>query len=288
MKAINKNRIKELVGVFEELGYDKILLFDRKEPEYKFIENLHSKNVRAKYASLLGVVAGVLDFQLSKGGAEKFWKELLEVSSSFKIDSSEKVEAILRIFITKPINAKRRDIKIKRIDKIFPNFSRWFLGNFNEIRKNPLILWYELAKALNSKLEQKTIVFSMKVFDLVYLIYFGRYANFPEDIPIPVDFHIKNVGISLGIITRYASEEEVREAWSIFSKKLSNRLNRKISLLRLDSLAWQVGKILYSCNYSRKLSEIEITKYFINVGIPKITSEKLAKEFVRYVEEVKI
>jgi len=36
------------------------------------------------------------------------------------------------------------------------------------------------------------------------------------------------------------------------------------------------------------LSEIEITKYFINVGIPKITSEKLAKEFVRYVEEVKI
>jgi len=61
---------------------------------------------------------------------------------------------------------------------------------FDYLVENPKEVWYRLAEVLNNKPQQKTIVFAMKVLDLITLIAKGHYAKFPLNIPIPLDMHV--------------------------------------------------------------------------------------------------
>lgn len=87
------------------------------------------------------------------------------------------------------------------------------------------------------------MAFTVNVFDLFNLVVYKEYLPLPYDIPIPVDIHVTRVALSSGIVGSM-EEEAVRRAWAMVAKSLTRRLGRPVSLLRLDSLVWRIGKLM--------------------------------------------
>ncbi|MEM2914465.1 MAG: N-glycosylase/DNA lyase [Candidatus Bathyarchaeia archaeon] len=194
----------------------------------------------------------------------------------------------MTLFLYNPVNAQYLQIKKNRIRKIFiEGFADWYLNNYRYLRENPLILWSKLAEILNSPMNKKTIVFSMKAFDISNLICHGDYLPFPLDIPIPVDFHIKRATISAGLLDKYEDDELFRHVWSLVLRKVREKIGRNITLLRLDSIVWQIGKILYSCGYEKEPSRKSIEKYLtIKIGVENALAKKIAIELTQFINHV--
>jgi len=129
----------------------------------------------------------------------------------------------------------------------------------------------------------------MKAFDISHLICFEDYARFPWDTPIPVDFHIKNVTISSGLLRHYESDDSFRRAWTYVLKELKEKTGRNISLLRLDSTVWQLGKIMYASRYERKASMEKIKRYMIEkIGVDAELAKRFAEELTLNIDKVAI
>jgi len=250
-------RIEVIADLFCKLGFDKIVQFDLLEPEYDALKKIHRKNVEPEYLGLIALSAGAIDFQLGVGGAERFWSTLSTIADGFKdLNSLGHIESLMRRFLNDPINARRRILKRKRIRKIFGSgFAEWYISNYEFLRENPVLLWRKLAETVGSSMEKKTMVFSMKAFDISHLICYGDYLDFPWNIPIPVDFHVKRVTISAGLLDRYGSDELFRHTWSLVLRRVREKLGRNITLVRIDSIVWQLGKIMYACKYRKDSSQ---------------------------------
>ena len=114
-------------------------------------------------------------------------------------------------------------------------------------------------------MDRKTIVFSMKVLDIVSLIVKGEYANFPIRVPIPLNYHVTAMAIASGIVkTEEISYEwnkveklqnqyhnKFLRAWEYTTEKASKILEKDLSLLRLDSLVWQLSKTAKKHNFQK-------------------------------------
>ncbi|MEM0253232.1 MAG: N-glycosylase/DNA lyase [Candidatus Bathyarchaeia archaeon] len=178
--------------------------------------------------------------------------------------------------------------KKERIKKIFSkDFANWYIDNYEYLRENPEKLWKKLAQVLRSPMNKKTIVFSMKAFDIANLICYGDYLPFPQNIPIPVDFHVKHVTISSGLLNQYYDDELFRNVWSLVLNKVKYNLDRNITLLRLDSIVWQIGKLLYKCGYKRELSQKSVEEYLTRkICIEKNLAKEIATELTRFIDNV--
>lgn len=72
-------------------------------------------------------------------------------------------------------------------------------------------------------------------------------------------------------------------------RNVKERLRRNISLLRLDSLVWQVGKIMYGCNYAKSCSIKGIQRYMVEkVELNGTLASKFANELTKFIEKVDI
>jgi len=282
-------RIKIIADLFCKLGFDKIVQFDLLEPEYTALKKIHSKNVEPEYLGLIALSAGTIDFQLGAGGAERFWSTLSTIADGFKeLNSPGHIESLMRRFLNDPINARNQNIKRNRIRKIFSSgFVEWYLNSYDFLRKNPALLWKKLAETIGSSIEKKTMVFSMKAFDISNLVCYGDYLDFPWNIPIPVDFHVKRVTISAGLLDYYGSDDLVRYVWSLVLRKVRERLGRNITLLRIDSIAWQIGKIIYACKYRKEISQKSIEHYLTRkIGVEKTLANRMAIELTKFIEKI--
>lgn len=104
--------------------------------------------------------------------------------------------------------------------------------------------------------------------------------DFPWIIPIPVDFHVKNVSISSGIIESCNNDDMFRRVWHEVLKIVRKRVNKHITLLRVDSLVWQSGKIISENKFNKSLAYRGLYTYFMGeVGLNKDISKGLAEEF---------
>jgi len=260
-----EDRIRVLGGCFATLGFDVFRRFDMNEPEFKALEVISKfEDEGALYC--IGICSGINDYQLGHGGADRYWSELINVYFSYKRigNDEDKLYRFMVSFLERPVSARSRNNKIKRLRRLFDSgFISRMLKNYDHYIDNPFSAWLELAKALNNPLKNKTVVFSMKVFDLIHFMLKGKYLDFPLDIPIPVDFHIRNVAISSGIIDENASDEEVRRAWMNILREVNKRISPKINLLRIDSVVWQVGKIMYENNFDKNRVRKKLVKLFV-------------------------
>ncbi|MEM0035067.1 MAG: N-glycosylase/DNA lyase [Desulfurococcus sp.] len=296
---INEERVNVIADLLSKLGFNGIARFDKFEPEYRVLKILYERGVKPPYLGLIAVCAGVIDYQLKAGGSDKFWATLLEVARSYHdLNSVSQVEKLMEEFLSKEINSIKRDDKSSRIKKIFESgLASKIVENYDEIKKKPGIIWEKLASVLSktgkesvirSKMREKTIVFAMKAFDISHFICFGNYVELPEDIYIPVDFHVKQVTISAGLLKEYGSDDEFREAWRMVHEKVRGKIRGNINLLRLDSIVWQIGKIMYKNAYDRDLSVMEITDYLSGcIGVGRELAEKLAQELTRFIKKAK-
>jgi len=287
---INIDRINKLSHVLASLGFDNIIKFDLYEPEYRVLKRIYEAGIEPRYLALIAILAGINDYQLGKGGAEVYWETLLNTFEKFgAVNNLSQAEILMKAFLAEPINARFRNTKIGRLNKLFKlNFCRWLIENYEDTLKNPVMLWRRLALDLNNQMHQKTIVFAMKTLDLTNLIINGEYLPFPENTPIPVDFHTRNMAISTGIITEYIDDDEVREAWAKVARETSKILNKTVNLLRIDSIAWQLGKIAYKNNYKKEETIENIQKYLTEtLKFDTNNANLLAVEFTKNMEKIK-
>ena len=288
-EIFNPERAKIIADLFCSLGFNRIVKFDMLEPEFHALKTLRKSGVKPRYLGLIAVCMGVIDFQLGFGGADRLWEALAEVAAEFEdLNGLRQVELLMISLLTEPVNRRSLQIKVARIRRIFDSrFAEWFIKKYESIRRNPVVLWRRLSETLRSRMERKTMVFAMKAFDISHFICFGDYVSFPWDIPIPVDFHIRNLTVSSGLLKSYENDGSLRKAWIYILKELKEKTGRNISLLRLDSVVWQLGKIMYASKYERKASIKEIRRYMIEkIGVNAELAERFAEELTLNIDKI--
>ena len=296
---IDEDRVRVVGEAVGDIGWDGFLRLDMREPEFKVLSEIYRRIGDSRVVVVLGLATGIVDFQLGPGGAPRLWNTLLQFVSrrGFKLSSLDDVRNVISDFLKDPVNARVRKIKCSRVEKFFNSgFAQYLWGKgLDYLAENPKEVWYGLAGALNNRPQQKTIVFTMKVLDLITLIVKGCYAKFPPNIPIPLDMHVARMALTSGIVEhRWAGKltstivEELmsrnpqvfRNAWAKVSQHVSEKIGKHISLLRLDSLIWQIGRKAYEAQYIRTLAKQKIKQYLAEeVKINSKVAEKIANIF---------
>jgi N-glycosylase/DNA lyase len=267
--------VEQVAEAISSLGYQGIVKFDEEEPEYKTFSTFSSELGDEAHRSLLGICAGTADYQLA-GDAQLFWNELEQVALSHgQLNSTKDVKQILGDFMEADVNARLNQQKRTRLIKLFDNgFASWFIENYGEAE--PLSVWERLAEALDNPMKRKTIVFSMKVYDIIHLIENGTYLDFPPDIPIPCDLQVERVARTSGI-TDSDEENEVMDAWAEVASRVSDELGKSISLLRIDSIVWQSGQIIGEHEPNREGARKALRDYFEEADIGDEQSDHLTR-----------
>lgn len=222
------------------------ILLDKAEPEFKTIDALQSKEVRPQLIALLGVGTGLIDYRLSAGGATRLWNELLEIATNHEIASIMDAKKCLELLLTKSVCSQYNGQKASRISRVFSsNLPLYIVDDFDDCLREPVKLWNLVAESVGSTPEKKTVTFSMKVFDLAVFCCFGRYLVFEQEPPIAVDYHVRHMTELMGLVPAESNDDQVRHIWFEVARESSRKAGEQISPLRIDSLVWQSGRVLY-------------------------------------------
>jgi N-glycosylase/DNA lyase len=274
---MNRTRINEVSEAIASLGYGGIVQFDKAEPEYGFLLSARDRFDSDTHTALLSLLATTQDYQLA-GDAQLFWQTLEEtVQERSTLSSVQDVNETLADFLEKPVNARLREQKRDRLVRMQENgFGDWFVENHDNV--DPIRIWEKLADSLETTMEKKTVVLAVKVYDIFNLIKNGQYLDIPTDVPIPCDLQVERVAASSGIVEN--EDGPVMDAWAEVMEGVNEKLNRPVSMLRIDSIVWQSGQIISDNNDQYEPSRHALTKYFADVGLNEEESQRLSQEFI--------
>jgi len=276
-QIMSRERIDKVADAMISLGYEGIVRFDTTEPEYAYLVATVDKFESETHLALLNILAATQDYQLA-GDAQRFWRTLEEiVLAQDEIATESDVNATLNAFMEEPVNARLRSQKKDRLIRMINNgFGEWFLENHPDIE--PLYVWEEIATALETTKDKKTVVFAMKIYDIFNLVVNGEYLDLPVDLPIPCDVQVERVATASGITDTDATDH-VMDAWTQVMELVNTELDRPVSMLRIDSIVWQAGQIISNNGDRRAESRSALEAYFEDeVGLATMDSERLARE----------
>ncbi len=233
----------------------------REEPEWRHMSEFLSSYGFGKFAVLM-VAAGLNDFQL-KGRAEvAYWPRLRNLLRRHAIPGTlSELESILAEFYSRE---RLPDLKLRRLRRFLSSrLAKWlWSAEPTDIAKNFLRIWYELAITMNQDRKAKTIAFAMKCLGIALLM--AGVADFDfEEIPIPVDFRVREFTRKIGV--KVSNDEDVRSFWRGVLEDLK-KIGVRINMIYLDSLIWQIGT----------LSRHEVREYFRRLGLGEV-GEKMAE-----------
>jgi N-glycosylase/DNA lyase len=241
---------------------------DRGEPEWPFIETL--VQTRSPWIEAVGIAVALCDFQLGAGGATRYWEE---VSKAFErhqpIDDRSRLELMIQDLMNRPVAARFARMKVDRIRRLLgSSFTEGLLKRTSSERGvEPMALWTDLASAMGQELDAKTIVFSMKIFDLMHKAETGEYISFPTCVPIIVDIRIGRVSFSSALIEPplgwdidraivgvnellQRDKKRILSAWACVAEATGG-----LSLFRIDSLIWQVAEPIFKFRQDRMAAQ---------------------------------
>jgi len=260
LPQIVKNRVKPIAEKLRE-NVDLINFLEDKDVQYLAIKKVLSSLRDLRKTSFIVVGVASVSYMLSLKG-EEHWLSLSDYVESRKKHNPEEV---LRGFVKESGSLARfRSARLKRIDLLvrarpdFENKFDSFIGDLNELRRF-------LAHTLGAGLEDKTIVFSVKMFYYT-LKAAGLYVSVPTDIPVPVDRRVALVSLTSGLLEYPAlhylkAANELRGRYSKLVREAWSKVCRLAGVppLRVDSLLWIVGGFLEKSgfNYLRALQLIE-------------------------------
>jgi len=292
MFSVDLDRVRAVSRALAGIGWDGFVRLDMLEPEFNVLSEIYHRVGDVRVLLVLGLSAAIVDYQLA-GDAFRFWNTLQSVLAKrgFKLSSIGDVKAVMDEFLGYPVNARFNSAKRGRVARFFDSgFARflWDRG-YMYYSDRPREIWYRLAEALGNRPDQKTIAFAMKVLDLISLLVNGSYANFPRNVPIPLDVHVARMALYSGIIKGGGSETSGQviqrnrgvflRAWGDVAERVSETLGRRISPLRIDSLVWQLSKEAQKASYRRKHAIRYIIKYLVNAAnIDENAAKNVAKE----------
>lgn len=269
-------RVEAVSKAIAAIGHEGIIAFDTFEPEYNTITRLYDEFEDVNLVQLLVTCATTQDFQLN-GDAQAFWRTLTQTALTHgSLNLLHDVREVLWEFMRKPVNARFNGMKSTRLEKLLNSgFPEWFIKNHRDV--DPFEVWTHLADGLENEKRKKTVVLSMKIYDIAHLIETGEYLEFPYDIPIPCDLQVERVSIASGI-TDSTETGEVMAAWVEVMERVSEKVGHPISLLRIDSIIWQAGQVIGNANEETEASRDALNAHFQEVGLQEPERTKLAHE----------
>ena len=274
--TLSTNRIEQVAEAVTEIGYSGIVKFDETEPEYEFLTSAADEFDSDSHLALLSILAATQDYQLA-GDAQEFWRTLEETLLKYgKLESESDVNNVLNDFLQEPVNARLREQKQNRLIRMAENgFGEWFLENYPDV--DPIRVWEEIAEALETEMDRKTVVIGVKIYDIFNLVVNGRYLELPTDVPIPCDLQVERVAVTSGL-TDTEDKSSVMEAWARVMQSVNDELEKPVSMLRIDSIVWQAGQIISKNDDQRSASRYALQEHFDHVGLKEQDGERLARE----------
>ena len=264
--------------------------FDRREPEWPVLERLSSWS--HPYGLLAAVSFALTDYQLGAGGATAYWKEVEALLSTRKEPgSTSELSLVIDTLVTRPVSTRLAHQKCARVRRLLtsPFVEIVKARSLAVLGRDPFRLWDALAEAMKQGRDAKTIVFAMKIFDLLHCASLGEYARFGATVPIVADLRIARLSFSAGVVPLRgssvsvamsdagtwlrANQPAVIDAWSSISL-LAGGLN----LFRVDSLAWQLARPVYEHRDDRETARSTITEILQSLGTPHRIARRLAIE----------
>lgn len=116
------------------------------------------------------------------------------------------VNETLADFIEEPVKTRLCNQKKDRLVRIQNNgFGEWFIQHHTGV--SPVHVREELAGALKTSMEKKTVMLAMKTYDIFTLIITDRYLKLLTDVSIPCDLQVERVAAASEIVEH---EEKAR------------------------------------------------------------------------------
>lgn len=219
--------MEKLLKIFQNFSVKDAIEIEEKDFQYIALKNLYL-NIKNKDFYLPLIIANsIVCYQLSSTW-EKYWEEFSKAWSDYEFKKLEDILEFFKEFLpNSKWNKRFIETKIKRLERLFP-FLEVFFKNEKKYYENMTLLQEELAKIMNQKKEDKTIVFAVKMFSYWARNYFEKLIYFPENINIPVDSRLTK------IYEVYNEDKSLKI--KDFYKTLSEKLN--IPELHLDAIIW--------------------------------------------------
>ncbi|MDD5770156.1 MAG: N-glycosylase/DNA lyase [Candidatus Gracilibacteria bacterium] len=219
--------MNELLEKLKNISTLEAVKIEESDKQYIALKNLYLKIKNKDFYLSLIIANSIICYQLS-GSGENYWEEFSNYFSESEIKSVGEVTKKLSIFIKNSKGNKRFiQTKISRLEKLKP-FLEIFIGNEYFYYKNMENLQTNLAKIMNQKIGDKTIVFGVKMFSYGSRNYFNKLIYFPENIPIPIDSRLTKIYEKFN--------DDMSLSIQDFYKNLSLKLN--IPPLHLDAVLW--------------------------------------------------
>lgn len=264
------------------------------EPEWPFLMRIVEE--KANLSAALGMAVALCDYQLGTGGAQKYWQEADGAYKNHKpIDSTNKIAQMMDDLLKRPVAARLAPTKRKRIERFLasPFMKALMDRSLVELGKSPMEVWSGLSLSMRQKPDDKTIVFAMKILDLMHKAETGSYIQFPANICIPADIRIGRVALASGLINAppgmgiaeamesidqvlNREKEKILAAWAHVSEEARN-----LSLFRIDSLVWQVGESIFKNRRAPAVARRTIYENLVDYSCPIDVSRDVGEELCR-------
>lgn len=220
--------MQKLLEIFKNININDAIKIEESDFQYIALKNLYL-NIKNKdfYLSLI-IANSIVCYQLSSTW-EKYWEEFCSYFIAKWIINNEQliIDEMSKFIKQSKWNKRFVETKIKRLKRLFP-FLEIFFKNEKKYYENMTLLQEELAKIMNQKREDKTIVFAVKMFSYWARNYFEELIYFPKNINIPIDSRLTK------IYEIYNEDKNLKI--KDFYKVLSEKLN--IPELHLDAIIW--------------------------------------------------
>lgn len=218
--------MQELLEKLKNISLNEAIKIEESDLQFFALKKLFG-NIKSKDIYLALILSNaIICYQLSSSW-EKYWEEFSEYFSKNEVLKNDLIQK-LWIFITNSKWNKRFvETKIKRLEKLKP-FLDEFIWNEKFFYENMEKLCEKLAKTMNQKITDKTIVFAVKMFSYWARNYFNNFIEFPFSISIPIDSRLTN------LYETYNEDKNLKidTFYDILSKKIN------ISPLHLDAVLW--------------------------------------------------
>lgn len=260
MFKIAEERVKPIAEALKE-NVDFINLLEERDQQYLAVRKILSSLNDLKKACFIVVGVASVSYMLASKG-EEHWRALSDYVEKKKTLSPGD---ILEGFVEESKSLARfRTSRLKRISLLIGASSEFEAG-FDEFIRDLNRFRSFMACVLKAGLENKTIVFSVKMF--YYVLKAASFkVSIPSKIPVPVDRRVALVSLTSGLIKHPLgySSAAVNELRTRHPKLVRNAWSRicelaRVPPLRVDALLWIVGGFLEQAGfeYEQALKLIE-------------------------------
>jgi DNA-(apurinic or apyrimidinic site) lyase len=219
--------MERLLKVLWHVSIEDAIQTENTDLQFVALKKLYD-NIKNKDFYLPLIIANsIVCYQLSSTW-EKYWDEFSKAASEHNFKEKKDILEFFKNFLPNSRWNKRFvETKINRLIRLSPFLDKFF-WNEESYYENMILLQNELAKTMNQKKDDKTIVFAVKMFYYWARNYFWKIIEFPFEIEIPIDSRLTK------IYELYNEDKDlnIKDFYKILSRKLN------IPELHLDAIVW--------------------------------------------------